>query len=783
MIQLRARVFLLGVSALFFWPAVAESDLQAQMTAADYARAERFLSWNAQRLVSGTTVTPQWLAGDLFWYRNRSIDGFEFLVVDPGARTQRAAFDHVRLAAALSVAADTSYEPNKLPFSEFEFVDDQRAIRFQVKPKVRWTCDITGYSCTGPDSTSADPITEVKSPDGRWIAFEHEENLWVREAATGDSIQLSDDGAEHHGYAVNPEGCCYVVTGRRADTKQRPVLKWSPDSKKIATLRLDERDVDLFHLLETAPGRAKLHSYKYALPGDSIIPMFDIYIFDVEARSQIRVDVDPQPMDFGAMAQDSIWTVARWGTASDQLYFTHAGRERNAVTLMVAEASSGEARAIIEEDGPTFVELNLDLGEVPNWRAISGGAEVIWFSERDGWGHLYLYDANTGALKNQITSGPWVVVTLLLVDESNGWVYFTAAGREPERDIYHRHLYRVKLNGSGLRLLTPEDADHNVRMSPSGDYFVDTYSTRSQAPVTVLRGRDGRVLQTLQEASIDRLLEAGWRFPEHFVVKARDGVTDIHGFLYLPSDFDATKSYPIVDYIYPGPQVGPIGWRGFRADPSGQAQALAELGFIVVTLDAMGTPFRSKAFHDRWYGDMGDNGIPEHITAIKQLAAKYPIDLDRIAIFGHSGGGFSSTDAILRYPEFFKVAVSSAGNHDNRAYFYAWAERYQGQLVKTEDGTDNYDSQANHNMAANLQGKLLLMYGSLDDNVHPNATLLLVDELIEHNKDFDLIVLPNRNHRFFYEPYVIRRTWDYFVEHLLHMEPPREYEIEPPSPN
>ena len=340
-------------------------------------------------------------------------------------------------------------------------------------------------------------------------------------------------------------------------------------------------------------------------------------------------------------------------------------------------------------------------------------------------------------------------------------------------------MYRVGFDGTGLRLLTPENADHDIRVSPSGTYFIDTYSRRDTIPVTVVRNVDGRVVQTLEEGDITRLLEAGWRWPVSFNVKARDGVTDLYGLLFFPSDFDPGATYPVIDYVYPGPQVGPIGFRGFTVSAArGNAHALAELGFIVFSIDAMGTPLRSKAFHDTYYGNMGDNGIPDHIVALRQLARRYPqIDLDRVGIFGHSGGGFASTDAILRYPDFFKVAVSSAGNHDNRSYDYTWGEKYQGLVKKDDDGTDSFDSQANQNLAENLKGKLLLMYGTLDDNVHPNATLLVIDELIKHNKDFDLIVMPNRNHGYANEPYVVRRTWDYFVKHLRGEEPPREFKL------
>ena len=385
-------------------------------------------------------------------------------------------------------------------------------------------------------------------------------------------------------------------------------------------------------------------------------------------------------------------------------------------------------------------------------------------------------------MKNAITSGPWLATTIQHVDEQNRWFYFNAYGREESVYPYASRLYRVRLDGTGLQRLTPEDAAHTTTMSPSGDYIIDTYSMRDTAPVTVLRRPDGREIRTLEEADISKLIDAGWTPGELFSVKARDGVTDLYGFLYRPSNFDPEKKYPIIDYIYPGPQIGPIRSRGFNASPPGSARALAELGFIVIHFDAMGTPFRSKAFHDVWYADMEDNGLIDHVHVIKQLAARHPwIDIDRVGIYGHSGGGFSSTDAILRFPDFFKVAVSGAGNHDNRSYSWGWGEKYQGLLEDGNDGSDNYESQANHLKAKNLKGRLLLTYGTLDDNVHPNATLLLVDELIKHNKDFDILVLPNRNHGYSREPYVVRRTWDYFVEHLLGEEPPAGYKIEDPQ--
>ena len=343
---------------------------------------------------------------------------------------------------------------------------------------------------------------------------------------------------------------------------------------------------------------------------------------------------------------------------------------------------------------------------------LGDGGEFLWWSERDGFGHLYLYDGD-GTLKGRVTEGPWLVEELVAVDEESRTAYFTAAGREEGRHPYFTHFYSASLDGSGARLLTPEDAVHRVVASPSGRYFVNTYSTPETPPVAVVRGRDGSVRLTVETADVSRLEEAGWIPPVPFEARGRDGVTPVYGLLWFPSSFDPTQSYPVVDYIYPGPQIGAVTRYDFSAAGRGNGRALAELGFVVFAVDAFGTPMRSKAFHDGYYGNMGDNGLPDHISALKELAGRHPqLDLGRVGIFGHSGGGFSSTDAILRYPDFFKVAVSGAGNHDNRGYHFPWGEKYQGLLEENADGTDNYDSQANQNLAANLKGKLLLHYGN-----------------------------------------------------------------------
>jgi dipeptidyl-peptidase 4 len=469
----------------------------------------------------------------------------------------------------------------------------------------------------------------------------------------------------------------------------------------------------------------------------------------------------------------------QWSADASELAFVSSSRDHKRADLRIADAATGEVRDVLTEQVDTFFESG--QGRV-NWRYLPASGEVLWFSRRDDWGHLYLYDARTGALKHRITTGPGNVAQVLRVDEEARAIYFVGVGQDEARDPYFRHFYRIGFDGTGLTLLTPEDADHTIDLSPSGRYLVDTYSTPVTPPVSVLRDLSGKVVVELEKADITQLVEAGWKPPMPFTVKARDGRTDLYGLMYRPTDFDPAKRYPIINHIYPGPQTGSVGSRSFS--PSrGDTQAIAELGFIVVQIDGMGTPWRSRTFHEAYYGDMGDNTLPDQVAGMKELASRYPwIDLERAGIYGHSGGGFATAGAMFRYPDFFKVGVSQAGNHDNRIYEDDWAEKWQGLLVRNPDGTTNYDDQANQNHAHNLKGKLLLAHGTMDTNVPPDSTLLVVDALIRANKDFDLIMFPNRGHGFGNEPYMVRRRWDFFVKHLLGAEPPDGYELRPTTP-
>jgi len=756
---------------------------------ADYQRAEQFLTWNTTKLITGDVVTPSWLSdGQRFWYRVTTAAGADFVLVNPESNTRRLVFDNARLAAAMSLANDTTYDPVKLPFTTFKFRDGERSIEIKASAKL-FDCELAAYRCTVRDTLPSD-VPYVVSPDSTLEAFVHEHNVYVRPHGGGDSTQLTTDGVEFWSY-----GSGYPRPNQvKRKLPQRPTIVWSPDSRKFAVQRNDERNVEHMHYISSTSQRPQHYSQPYALPGDSIIPVPGFHVIHLDraggmarAAQNVEVAVTPQPhqLSLGGSSTDSLW-----GEDSDKLYVSYLTRASKSVHLAEVDAATGEVDVLASDSSKTWVELSVESYGGVSWEVVEATGDVIWFSQRDGWAHLYLVDRN-GNVKNQITSGPWTVGAIKHVDHAARRIYFTGRGREPGRDVYYAHLYVVSFDGTGLRLLTSEDANHTIYFAPGGRYFTDTYSRFDQPPITVLRSLDGRVIRRLEEADVSRLQEIGWRQPEPFRVRARDGVTELYGMMYKPTNFDPDQKYPIIDHIYPGPQIitvpkdfFPTNAPGLTYATFGQVQALAELGFIVVSIDHLGGPMRSKTFHDNYYGNFGDNGIPDHITAIKQLAARHSfIDIERVGIYGHSGGGFASTDAILRYPDFFKVAISTSGNHDNRSYNIYWAEKYQGLLVRdTVKNTDNFAASANQTMAANLKGRLFLMHGDMDDNVHPAMTIQVANALIKANKTFDMLILPDMDHGVTQDPYVIRRSWDYWVQHLLGEEPPRDFLIRgPPS--
>ena len=749
-------------------PGAAQSG--AAVTAADYARAEQYLGYNTTPLVANGPVQANWLPNDRFWYRTVTATGSEFILVDAVRAAKAPAFNHAAVAAALTTAMGKPVAAGRLPFTQITLAADGQSFSFDSDLK-RWTCDLQGTACTSADRP-ARLANSVLSPDGKLAAFIRDYNLWVRDVATGADKQLTTDGIKDYGYATDNAGWI------RSDS---PVLVWSPDSKKIATFQQDQRKTGEMYLVNTVAGHPTLSAWKYPLPGDEFITMIERVVIEVEGPKVIRLNMGPD-QHRSSLCDDikcgGEWVDVQWHPDGSQVSFVSTSRNHQQANLRVADATSGAIREVLEEKGETFLESG--NGKV-NWKYLPGSNEAIWFSQRDNWGHLYMHDLQTGKQKYPITSGDGNVTQLTRVDEASRTLFFQGVGRERGRDPYFRHFYRVGMDGKNPQLLTPEDADHAVSMSPSGKYFVDNYSKPDVPSTSVLRDATGKVVLPLEKADISRLLATGWKPPMPITVKDRGGVGELYGLLYRPTNFDPTKKYPIINNIYPGPQTGSVGSRSFSA-ARGDTQALAELGFVVVQIDGMGTPWRSKRFHAAYYGDMGDNTLPDQVAGMKELASRYPwIDLERAGIYGHSGGGFATAAAMFKYPDFFKVGVSQAGNHDNRVYEDDWAEKWQGLLEKRPDGTTNYDSQANQNFAKFLKGKLLLAHGSMDANVPFYSTLLVVNELIKENKDFDLIIFPNRGHGFGNEPYMVRRRWDYFVKHLMGAEPPAGFQLKGPQ--
>ena len=754
--------------------------LQAQqaLTVQDYQRAESLLNYSTDRYIDGGTYNLNWQNNTVFTYRTLTPQGSEFYMVDAAKGSKALAFDHAKLAAALSAATGKNFTASTLPFPSFTLGTDKKSIRFNYSEQ-SWLVTLQDYSVTKDNNTistntPAKPgrrkTQEVISPDGSKAAFIKDYNLWVKDLKTNNETPLTTDGIKDFGYATDNAGWSH---------SDAAVLRWSPDSKKIASFQQDQRNVGDMYLVTTNVGHPKLEAWKYPLPGDTYIPVIHRVIVDVEQKKVIRLNIPPDP--HRASLSDDISSSGTfddvdWNEDGTQLAFLSTSRDHKQEKLRIANALTGEVREVLEEKVATQFESG--QGAI-NWRYLAKTNEIIWYSERDHWGHLYLYDAGTGQLKNQITQGNFVVTRLLKVDEKNRVLYFYANGLQAENP-YFTQLYSIGFDGKNTQLLTPGQGIHSVQFSPGGNYIIDTWSKPDVPPTTVLRDLSGKQLAAIATKDISRLKATGWQPPQPFTVKAHDGETDIYGLLFKPTHFDANKKYPIIDYIYPGPQGGSISNAWGFGEAVRDNQALAELGFIVIALEGTSNPLRSKTYHDRYFPNMSENTLPDQVAGIRQLASRYSfIDTTRIGIWGHSGGGFATACAMFNYPDFFKVGISESGNHDNRNYEDDWGERYIGLLTKDANGKDNYEVQANQVYANNLKGKLLLAHGLYDDNVPPYNTLLVIEALEKANKDYDLIVFPNSAHGFgTYSPYMARRRWDYFVKNLLGAEPPKEYKLE-----
>ena len=754
-----------------------------QLTTQDYARAARFMPYNTRPLVDHAVYRAHWLNGRRFWYIDHDSTGDHYRVMDAATRKVTRAFDQIKLAAALSVVTGKAVMASKLSISAIRILPDER---YDITRKGKhFRCDLRrAPRCVNEAAlvkTGKEP--GILSPNRKLEAFIRDWNLWVRNVATGKETQLTFDGVKNFGYATHNAGWVHGA---------RPVLNWSPDSGKIATYQQDQRKVGDMYLVSTRIGHPKLEKWKYPLPGDKHVFMIEPVVIDVATRKVVRLELPPQQRlsslcDELSCEDNGHWDDVQWAPDGKTLALVSTSRDRKHEWFRIADARTGAVRTVFEESVRTYFNSgNSGVGAIDgvdsvDWRYLPASHAAIWYSDRSNWGNLYLYSLKTGKLKRAITTGKGNVTQVLHVDRRTGTIWFRGVGRTPGLDPYYEQLWKVSLNGGKPTLLTPAPCDHLISMSPDGRYFVDSCSTPTRPPVTTLRSsRTGRILATVARADISRLKAVGWRPPQQIVVKGRDGKTNLYGLLFKPTNFDPHKRYPIIDYIYPGPFIGSI--FTFRFEPSRHDdQSLAELGFIVVSIDGMGTQYRSAAFRHLWYGDMGDNTLPDQVAAIRELARRHPwIDLDRVGIWGHSGGGYATADAMFRYPGFFKVGWAESGNHDNRDYETEYSEMYQGLLVRHPNGTTNYDNQANELVASHLEGHLMLTYGTMDDNVPPENTLLVVRALIKANKNFDMIAIPNAHHAYGYAtPYITRRRWDYFVRYLAGNIPPKHFALKP----
>ncbi len=704
-------------------------------------------------------ITPHWFAGNsCFWYRNDlAEDRRQFVLVDAEEGTRREAFDHARLADALSDVAGVQYESEKLPFDDIEFLDGATSVRFEVNDTT-WLCDLSSYTCSKTDVAPSDSEDESgerpgrgrgpwqrrnqspESPDGQWTAFTKDNNVFVRAKDSDDEIQLSVDGAEGHAYGL---------------------LSWAPDSKTLVAFRVEPGDNKEVYLIESSPdggGRAKLHTRPYALPGDKFA-MYELNLFSIENQRQTKPSVDKLELD---------WQRPELHWSKDGRHFTYEKIDRGHQRFRVIEIDShtGQARNVIDEKSDTFIWTahteNLRLDRV-NW--LDDTNEIIYASERDGWRHLYLVDVTKGEVVNQITEGQWVVRGIDLIDEEARQIWFQASGMNADQDPYFIHYYRINFDGSGLVALTEGNGNHSVQFSPDRRYVIDTYSRVDMAPVhTLRRCSDGSLVCELEKADISGLIADGWAAPEVFVAKGRDGKTDIWGIICRPKDFDPNGKYPVIEQIYAGPQSAyvPKSFSPFRRFAS-----LTDLGFIVVQMDGMGTAHRSKAFHDVCWKNLKDAGFPDRILWHQAAARKYPYyDISRVGVYGTSAGGQNAAGAVLFHPEFYKVAVASCGCHDNRMDKASWNEQWMGYPVGPQ-----YAECSNIENAYRLRGKLMLIVGEMDDNVPPESTMRFADALIKAGKDFDLLVVPGARHGNG-GAYGVRRRDDFFVRNLLGIEPP-----------
>jgi dipeptidyl aminopeptidase/acylaminoacyl peptidase len=845
---IRAAAGLLVLSAL---PAMA----QEHANKANWQLAEKFSPANLRSRLFTNSVNPHWLGqSDSLCYDWKDHNGQNFWLVVPTTKTKKPLFDQVKLASQLSDLSHHAHDPHNLPFNSVTFSKDRKTFTFNADSS-HWEWDVAtetlkrlgpatrgggaapgggrggrGGGAGGAGGAPADTVNTCGgnagggrqgggggggrqgggggndfrnfSPDSSMFAFARDHNLYLVKVASRDTIKLSSDGVKYYSFGARDtlqermqnelnrqqqqqqddnqdEENTQQQERVNRDPRVRAQVVWSPDSKSFVVTRNDLRKVgELFLVNNTANPRPTLMTYSYAMPGEENVGQEELWSWNVG-------DTKLTEMNVKRWKDQRLFDIHWNGTTNNKLRMVRRDRTQRHFEIIEVDMPSKQVSSLLHED----IENN--SSERQNVRYVKKGGDFIWWSERSGWGHYYLYD-NAGHLKHALTSGAWRAESIVDVDTTKGVMYFTAVGKEPGESPYYTHTYRVNLDGTGLALLDPGNALHNARMSPNKKWIVDNYSRIDLPTKAVLRDPTGKVVMDLETMDVSRLKELGWKPPETFQVKAADGVTDIYGNLWKPFDFDSTKKYPIIANVYPGPQTEGV---TYNFAPNAVPQQLAQLGFIVIQIgNRGGSPQRSQEYQGYGYFNLRDYALADKKAGIEQLAALHSyIDIDRVGIYGHSGGGFLTAAAMLLppYNEFFKVGVSESGNHDNNIYNQNWSEQYHGLKVVPKKGTNNSikatandastaepDDMADSTffihvpttveLAANLKGNLLLETGDMDNNVHPANTIRLVNALIKANKRFDFMILPGKPHGYGdMVPYTNRLMFEYFAEHLL----------------
>jgi len=787
---------------------------QTPVTKANYALAARFSPKKVDKLIFSTSVDPHFLKkSERFWYMYETTEGKKWYIVDPVKAEKKVLFDNADLAAKITRVVKDPFDAQHLSIDSMRFIRDENWIQFEVKSTQEVEKKDTAAKKGTPavkekkvfyfeynlQTTELVELPELKkpkrkpswanvSPDGNNIVFGRNNNLyWMDKASYEKALinendstivekQLTKDGIENFGYFNdnNLSGTGQTDEEKEKEKKKRKgaYVMWSPDSKHFVVKKVDNTKVkDLWVINAVSGARPTLETYKYWMPGEKEAPVDHLYVFDITTSigkelavskfkdQGVAVWSDPGKIN----TRDDDFRASVWLGDNSKFYFTRTSRDQKRIDICTVDIATATVNALISETFNTYIE-NKRIG------LVNSGKEHIEWSERDGWAHFYLYD-EAGKLKNQITSGAYHCEEILGIDEAKRVLYFSANGKEAGEDPYLLHAYRVNFDGTGLKLLDPGNYDHAMRMNDNNTFFIDNFSRVNSVPTSVLYATDGRKVMDLETADLSSLMATGYKFPETFKVKADDGITDLYGVMYKPFDFDSTKKYPIIEYVYPGPQTEAVN-KAFTKGMD-RIDRLAQMGFVVVTIgNRGGHPARSKWYHNYGYGNLRDYGLADKKAAVEQLADRFKfIDINRVGIHGHSGGGFMSTAAMLVYPDFFKVAVSSAGNHDNSVYNRWWSEQHHGVKEVIGDKGDTsflYNIEKNPDLAKNLKGHLMLSHGDIDNNVHPSNTIRMANALIKANKRFDLVLLPGQRHGYGdMTEYFFWRQADYFAEHLL----------------